>query len=686
MTMTITSPATPATTSTTSTTSALITGIAPAGKPGASEDFLLTGIVGRQPAPAGAPANATAPGTPAVPTDRAAQAPLFAHVMDTTTEGDATVAAPAAATAIKEPADTDTDNAGVAAAVTPAVIVAPVFASVMAPAIALPALAGNRYVAPAPVAADATVSTAVSGVAGTSAGATLYPSATPFNLPAANIAVTTPSGAAPQASYTALQDANQLALAQQAARVTEDIGAPLLATYGYASAVTPAHPQLIEATTAAAVTTSVPRTSGIPVAGMIPAVTSHGGTVADAAAPAVSNTAITENAVPASIPGLVKPFNPALATNAAAMPGHQAGAAPTTTAPAAITMAATADTTTTTATIATTAATAAPTTRAAAPAATARFATSEYAAAPAVATIAAEASGQHFSGRKAAAVTNAAPSFPANAALSFPAAAALPLPTTATLPVPAATTMPHRATAGAATSATIASYPAVAGAAQPRVMPAVASAGVDVAVPAPVAASRDHGFGMTSDDGQATAKFTSALAATAGATPPAVATAAPTPAGFAAPVKLAGAPEQWQQPLREALGDRLQVNLQRNNNQAVIRLDPPNMGSIEISIRQSAGALQVNLSASNSEVVRQLNAIGDSVRQDLATRQFSDVAVTVSTSRTSALSQATPQQSYAQGQPDGGRQQQQEQERGRNPGRALYQDDSKPIFAMNDQE
>jgi len=635
MTMTITSPATPG------TTSAAGAGIAPASQPGASEDLRLTGIVGRQRAPAGAPVNAAAPGMPALTVDRAAQAPRFAHVMDTATEGDATVAAPAAATAMKEPADTDAD---IAAAVAPTVIIAP--------AVALPALAGNRYVAPAPAAADTTVSTAGGAVAGTSAGATLYPSASPFNLPAANIAVTTPSGAAPQASYTALQDANQLALAQQAARVTGDIGAPLLSTYGHASAVTPANPQLVEAVTAAAVTTAVPRTSGIPVAGMIPAVASHGGAVADPAAPAVSNTAITENAVPASIAGPVKPFNPALATNAAAMPGHQAGAAPTTTAAAASTMAAMANTTT-----ATTAATA-----------TTRFATSEYAAAPAVATIAAEASGQHFSGSKDAAVTNAALSFPANAALPHAAAAALPL----------------RANA----SATIASYPAVAGAAQPRVTPAVAGAGVDIAVPAPVAANRDHGSGMTGDDGQATAKFTSALAATASATPPAVATAATTPAAFAAPVKLAGAPEQWQQPLREALGDRLQVNLQRNNNQAVIRLDPPNMGSIEISIRQSAGALQVNLSASNSEVVRQLNAIGDSVRQDLATRQFSDVAVTVSTARTSALSQATPQHSYSQGQPDGGRQQQQEQEqeRGRTPGRALYQDDSQPVFAMNDQE
>lgn len=646
MTMTITSPATPGTTSAASTASI---GIAPAGQAGAREDFLLTGIVGRLAAPAGAPVSAPQPG---VPIDSAAQAPLFSHVMEATTEGAPTVAAPPAATLVKEPTDTDTDDTGIAAAaVAPAIVIA----AVIAPAIALPALAGNRYVAPAPVVADATASAAVSAVAGTSTGATLYPSATPFNLPAANIAVTTPSGAAPQASYTALQDASQLALAQQAARVTDDIGAPLRSSYGYASAVTPSNTQPVDATAASAVP---PLTSAVPAAGMIAAVTNPGDIVADAAAPADARAATTDNAAPGPSAGLAKPFNPALAanaatnaainaainaaTNAAAMPDRQAGAASATTA---TTATAAADAIAGAAS--TTAAVAAP-----AAAAAAKFAASEYAAA-AVATVAAEASGLYYGGRKAAAVTSAAP-------------------------LPAAT--------GTAASAAIASYPA-ADAAQPRVMPAMASASVDAAAaPVPVSANRAHGSGMASDDGQAAGKFASALAATASATQPAVATAAPTSPGFTAPVKLAGAPEQWQQPLREALGDRLQVNLQRNNNQAVIRLDPPNMGSIEISIRQSAGALQVNLSASNSEVVRQLNAIGDSVRQDLATRQFSDVAVTVSTARTSALSSATPQQSYAQGQPDGSRQQQQEQERGRNPGRALYQDDAKPIFAMNDQE
>lgn len=137
-------------------------------------------------------------------------------------------------------------------------------------------------------------------------------------------------------------------------------------------------------------------------------------------------------------------------------------------------------------------------------------------------------------------------------------------------------------------------------------------------------------------------------------------------------VTLAGTPEQWQQPLRQALGDRLQLQLQRNAEQAVIRLEPPNMGSIEISIRHSAGALQVNLSASNSEVLRQLNTIGDSVRQDLSNRQFTDVAVTVSSSR-----------AQAQADQGGGRNgQQRPQDDGRTPGRALNEDDSTATFAM----
>lgn len=136
-------------------------------------------------------------------------------------------------------------------------------------------------------------------------------------------------------------------------------------------------------------------------------------------------------------------------------------------------------------------------------------------------------------------------------------------------------------------------------------------------------------------------------------------------------LQLSGNPDQWQQPLRAALGDRLQLQLARNDERAVIRLEPPNMGSVEISVRHSGGALQVNIAASHSEVLRQLNAIGDTVRQDLSQRQLGDVAVTVSSSNARSLAEGGQQQ----------RQQQSEQQR--QPGRALEDGDAgTTTFAM----
>lgn len=85
-----------------------------------------------------------------------------------------------------------------------------------------------------------------------------------------------------------------------------------------------------------------------------------------------------------------------------------------------------------------------------------------------------------------------------------------------------------------------------------------------------------------------------------------------------------------QQPLVDALGDRIEWQLRRGSEHATIRLDPPLQGQLEISIRRDAGALQVHLQASSSEVVRQLQAIGDTLRQDLSSRQSGDVAVVVS--------------------------------------------------------
>ena len=132
-------------------------------------------------------------------------------------------------------------------------------------------------------------------------------------------------------------------------------------------------------------------------------------------------------------------------------------------------------------------------------------------------------------------------------------------------------------------------------------------------------------------------------------------------------IKLNGPAQQWQEPLREALGERLQTQIGRNSEHATIRLDPPMLGRIEISIRHTAGALQVNVTASNSEVLRQLQGIGENMRSDLAQRQYTDVAVNISATPRSAAAQA-----FAEGDARGQRQ----------PGR--QNDDAEPGRALSD--
>jgi flagellar hook-length control protein FliK len=107
---------------------------------------------------------------------------------------------------------------------------------------------------------------------------------------------------------------------------------------------------------------------------------------------------------------------------------------------------------------------------------------------------------------------------------------------------------------------------------------------------------------------------------------------APAPAQPAAPatVALAGPPAAWRQTLQEALGDRLHMQVGNNFQQAVIRLEPPDLGRIDIAIRHSAGTLQVALSATHVEVVRQLHSVSDNLRNDLAGRQYAEVTVSVS--------------------------------------------------------
>ncbi len=129
-------------------------------------------------------------------------------------------------------------------------------------------------------------------------------------------------------------------------------------------------------------------------------------------------------------------------------------------------------------------------------------------------------------------------------------------------------------------------------------------------------------------------------------------------------VKLAGPPTAWRQSLQEALGDRLHLQVGKNMEQATIRLEPPQLGRIDIAIRHSNGTLEVNISATHSEVLRQLQTVSDNLRSDLSQRQYLDVAVSVTP--TPKNSNAAPFGDPQQG--GRGRQQDRDQDE---PGRAL---------------
>ena len=150
----------------------------------------------------------------------------------------------------------------------------------------------------------------------------------------------------------------------------------------------------------------------------------------------------------------------------------------------------------------------------------------------------------------------------------------------------------------------------------------------------------------------------------AAAAPVAGAVTLPSAQPAADTVKLAGPPTAWRQSLQETLGDRLNVHVANNVQQATISIEPPQLGRIDIAIRHSAGMLEVNISATNGDVLRQLQTVSDNLRNDLSQRQYTEVAVTVTPApRNNAAPFGDPQQQ--------GRGRQQGRDQDNEPGRGL---------------
>lgn len=95
-------------------------------------------------------------------------------------------------------------------------------------------------------------------------------------------------------------------------------------------------------------------------------------------------------------------------------------------------------------------------------------------------------------------------------------------------------------------------------------------------------------------------------------------------------VKLSGESARWSEQLESALGDRLQMQVKDKIQHATIRLDPPNMGKIDISMHIDNGRMQVNINANHSDVYRALQHVSQELRQGLVEQNFVQVNVQVS--------------------------------------------------------
>ena len=116
------------------------------------------------------------------------------------------------------------------------------------------------------------------------------------------------------------------------------------------------------------------------------------------------------------------------------------------------------------------------------------------------------------------------------------------------------------------------------------------------------------------------------------ATPASVAhnPASPAPVVSERSLRLHGAPAQWGEQMLNNLREHVDLQVNQRIQNATIRLDPPELGSMEIFLSHESGRLNVHLSATNGDVARLLQQTSERLRQELVGQNFVQVNVQVS--------------------------------------------------------
>lgn len=95
-------------------------------------------------------------------------------------------------------------------------------------------------------------------------------------------------------------------------------------------------------------------------------------------------------------------------------------------------------------------------------------------------------------------------------------------------------------------------------------------------------------------------------------------------------LKLQGTEAKWGEQMLHTLRENVGLQLQHRQQNATIRLDPPELGAMEIFLSHESGRLTVHISAAQGDVARMLQQTSDRLRQELVNQHFVQVNVQVS--------------------------------------------------------
>ncbi|MGL6315319.1 flagellar hook-length control protein FliK [Vibrio sp. WXL103] len=99
-----------------------------------------------------------------------------------------------------------------------------------------------------------------------------------------------------------------------------------------------------------------------------------------------------------------------------------------------------------------------------------------------------------------------------------------------------------------------------------------------------------------------------------------------------APIKVDENKQAWGQQMLSVLKDRVQMQMNQDISQARIRLDPPHLGTLELSVKVENHKVHVQLFASDPTLREAISSQAERLRTDLETKQLAGASVDVDVS------------------------------------------------------